>query len=474
MTNAIAGRMPLSLAIPIGLIATALPRDALAAGLQGGELSLWWSAPFAGLLLSIALLPLLTPRLWHHYDNYIIAGWAALVAIPLYLVFGSGLATIELIHVMIVDYVPFICLLTALYTITGGIRLTGRLGGTPTANTAILAIGTALAGWIGTTGASMLMIRPLIVANKGRRNQAHVVVFFIFLVSNVGGALTPLGDPPLFLGFLRGVDFFWPLIHLTLPTAIVTAIVLATFLIVDTMLWRRDPASSAPKPESDSFRIEGMVNLLLMALIILAVMFSGTVRLGNLVDSHGVQITVEGVIRDVAMVALIAASLALTPKALREQNHFTWAPMIEVAKVFACIFICIVPPLAMLKAGMDGPFSGLMGYLTENGQPVDKMYFLLTGVLSSFLDNAPTYLVFFNAAGGDPQTLMGPLASTLAAISAGAVFMGAMTYIGNAPNFMVRSIAEAQGVKMPSFFGYMVWSIGILGPSFVVVAILFF
>jgi Na+/H+ antiporter NhaD/arsenite permease-like protein len=466
--------MPRSLPLLVGVIAAMLPGDAFAAGLPGGELALWWAAPFAGLLLSLALLPLLTPRLWHHYDNYIIAAWAALVAVPLYLVFGAGLATVELVHAMIVDFIPFICLLTALYTITGGIRLTGRLGGTPMANAGILAVGTLLAGWIGTTGASMLMIRPLIIANKGRRNQAHVVVFFIFLVSNVGGALTPLGDPPLFLGFLRGVDFFWPLIHLAAPTAIITAVVLATFLVVDTMLWRRDPASAAPAADAGAFRMEGMVNLVLMGLVILAVMLSGTLKLGHVIDSHGIEITVEGVVRDIAMVALILASLALTPKEIRERNYFTWAPMIEVAKVFACIFICIVPPLAMLKAGANGPFSGLMAYLTQDGQPVDKMYFLLTGVLSSFLDNAPTYLVFFNAAGGDPQALMGPLASTLAAISAGAVFMGAMTYIGNAPNFMVRSIAEAQGVRMPSFFGYMVWSIGILAPSFIIVALLFF
>lgn len=448
--------------------------------LSGAGLSLWWAVPFCGLLLSIALLPLLAPKIWHRRDNMIIAFWAALVLVPLFALEGARTATNEMIHVMVLDYVPFICLLTALYTITGGIRLSGPIGGSPAANLTILGAGTMLAGWIGTTGASMLLVRSVIAANKQRRYNAHVLIFFIFLVSNIGGAVSPLGDPPLFLGFLRGVDFFWPLMNLAGPTLLATLALLLAFLLLDTALYLREgPAAmrrveALVQSESRRLRVQGKVNFLLMCLVILAVMLSGTLELGPLFTLQGIEITGESVMRDVLMVALTLASLRLTPEKLRQANHFNWAPMIEVGKVFAGIFIAMIPALAMLRAGADGPLGGMLAHLNSDGKPADAMYFLLTGVLSSFLDNAPTYLVFFNAAGGDPAMLMGPLASTLTAISIGAVFMGANTYIGNAPNFMVKSIAESQGVKMPSFFGYMGWSLLILGPVFAAVALLFF
>ncbi|MGQ0676500.1 MAG: sodium:proton antiporter [Rhodospirillales bacterium] len=450
------------------------------ARLSGADLSVWWAAPFCGLLLSIALLPLLTPRFFYRRDNEIIAGWAALVVAPLFLVEGAGVAVYELIHVMLLDYVPFICLLTALYTIAGGIKLSGPIGGSPAANATMLGAGTLLAGWIGTTGASMLLVRSVIAANKERRYNVHVLIFFIFLVSNIGGALSPLGDPPLFLGFLRGVEFFWPLKYLAAPTVVVTILLLATFWALDRELYRRERPAVIKRvdrmvaEEPRRLRVQGKANFALMCLVILAVMLSGTLDLGVAFTLRGIEITGESVARDVLLVALTCASLRLTPEKVRQANHFTWAPMIEVAKVFAGIFVAMIPPLAMLRAGREGPLAGLLLHLTHEGQPVDAMYFVLTGLLSSFLDNAPTYLVFFNAAGGDAGLLMGPLASTLTAISVGAVFMGANTYIGNAPNLMVRSIAESQGIRMPSFLGYMLWSLAFLGPVFLLIALLFF
>jgi len=379
------------------------------------------------------------------------------------------------VAVVLHDYLPFLILLTALYTVTGGIRVSGNFGGTPIANTAILAVGTLLAGWIGTTGASMLMIRGLIAANRGRTHQAHVVVFFILLVSNIGGALSPLGDPPLFLGYLRGVEFFWPTVHLLTPTAFTVGLILIVFIALDSVLYRRESGVVARQaPHIFHVEVRGAANLLLLSAMIATLMVCGKLRLGELFTFAGVHVTGEALLRDAVLIALTLISYFGIARPVRAANYFSWSPMIEVAKVFAGIFITIVPVLAMLKSGENGPFATLLEQLERDGQPADHMYFIMTGVLSAFLDNAPTYLVFFNAAGGDPKLLMGPLATTLAAISAGAVFMGALTYVGNAPNFMVRSVAEHMGVRMPSFFGYMAWSLAICVPVFTLVTLVFF
>ena len=449
---------------------------ARAADLDGAALSLPWGLPFAGMLLSIALLPLLVPKIWHHHFGKITAGWMALLLVPFFATQGAGTTVAALVHVLLAEYIPFIILLGALFTVAGGIYVRGNLHGSPALNTALMAIGALLASVMGTTGASMLLIRPLIRANDNRKHTAHVVVFFIFIVSNIGGSLTPLGDPPLFLGFLRGVDFFWTAQHLWPQTLFMVAALLLIFYLFDSWFHRQEGVTRVdPTPDDDRFGIEGGVNFLLLGAVIVLVLMSGTWQPGIVFDVAGTEVGLPQLVRDVALLAVIGLALRLTPKRVHEANQFSWGPMAEVAKLFVGIFVTMVPVLAMLKAGEAGAFGAVTRAVTgDDGQPLPWAYFWLTGALSSCLDNAPTYLVFFNLAGGDAQTLMTTLAPTLAAISAGAVFMGANTYIGNAPNLMVKAIAEDRGVKMPSFFGYMAWSFGILVPLFVIVTFLFF
>lgn len=619
-------------------------------GLDGTQLGVWMAIPFAGILLSIAICPLVAPHWWHHHFGKVSAFWAVLGA--LFLLMGSGWdfgnVLYEVMHIVFLDYVPFIILLLGLFTIAGGIRIKGQLRGSPKLNTLLLLIGTVLASFMGTTGAAMLMIRPMIKANAWRKRKVHLIVFFIFLVCNIGGALTPLGDPPLFLGFLRGVDFTWT--FNLLPTMLLISIPLLTiFFIMDTILLKKEEHQTPPvEPgagEGEKFGIEGGINFLLLGGLIAVILVSsimakpggafydqqkaddfttaltaadtmtngtldstgkkvevvglkqaalafGTVAedgtdktrdaagaiaayekaLANLSaamtpvhhaddaaeahgddhahDDHkhptstlnnvtaedvtkrggkpewagplsnrltalqnasslsddektalqrmlvldfqlasihtngiraakihdstkampignGVYLPYANLLRDLVILLLAFISWKVTRRESRTMNGFTWFPILEVAKLFAGIFICIIPALKILSSGVTGSLGGVVDAVTDpSGQPINEMYFWLTGILSSFLDNAPTYLVFFNTAGGDAQSLMGPGFMTLLAISEGAVFMGANTYIGNAPNFMVKAIAEESDIKMPSFFGYMVWSLIFLIPLF--------
>ncbi len=446
-------------------------------GLPGSTMPLWWALPFAGLLLSIATGPLLFSHFWEHHYGKITTFWAALVVVPLVAAFGVPLAAEAVLHALLTEYMSFIILLFALFTISGGILVAGNIHGTPLVNAGLLLIGALLASVVGTTGASMIMIRPMIRANDNRPFNAHVVVFFIFLVSNIGGSLTPLGDPPLFVGFLRGVDFFWTTVHILPDTLFVGGVVLAVFLVLDVILhWREGGLPKIKDPTPDSkVRIRGLPNLPLLAGVIAAILLSAVWKPGVTFTVSGVELELQNLVRDAIILALAFVSLAVSRKEYRAANGFNWGPIAEVAKLFAGIFVCIVPVVAILQAGMDGALSPLVALVsTPSGAPNDLAYFWLTGILSSFLDNAPTYLVFFEMAGGDAQHLMTEYASTLAAISAGAVFMGANTYIGNAPNFMVYAIARHQGVKMPGFFGYMAWSGAVLIPTFIVSSLIFF
>lgn len=456
------------------------PAAAVAAeehALPGTSMSLWWALPFAGLLLSIATGPLLFHHVWEHHYGKIAALWAALVVAPLALAFGIPQAAEAVLHVLLTEYMSFIVLLFALFTISGGILVAGNIHGTPLVNAGLLLAGALLASVIGTTGASMILIRPIIRANDARPFNAHVVVFFIFLVSNIGGSLTPLGDPPLFVGFLRGVDFFWTTANLWRETSFVGGLVLAVFLAIDTILHRREagaPKIKDPTPDS-KVRIRGLPNIPLLAGVIGAILLSATWKPDVTFSIQGVTLELQNLVRDAIILALAFVSLAVSRKEYREANGFNWGPIAEVAKLFAGIFICIVPVIAILRAGHEGALAPLVALVTSaQGTPNNLAYFWLTGALSSFLDNAPTYLVFFELAGGDPSHLMTEFASTLAAISAGAVFMGANTYIGNAPNFMVYAIARQRGVEMPGFFGYMLWSGLVLIPTFWIAGFPFF
>ncbi len=449
-----------------------LPALAGAAEVDGARLSVLWGVPFAGILLSIALLPMVAPLFWHHHFGKLVAAWSLAFLLPFAIVFGPQAAGAQFVHALVAEYIPFVILLSALFTVAGGIYIRGNLRGSPALNAGILAVGAVLASFMGTTGASMLLIRPLIRANDNRRHVAHVVVFFIFIVSNAGGSLTPLGDPPLFLGFLKGVDFFWTARHIFPETLFLIGVLLVLFFALDSWYFRQggELRSADPTPDSRpaALGFDGKINFVLLLGVVALVLMSGMWKSPVQWTIAGTAVGLPGLVRDVGLVLVTLASLALTPSKVHADNQFGWAPMQEVAKLFAGIFLTIVPVIAMLKAGVNGPFGSVVAAVTRpDGQPDPAMYFWASGLLSSFLDNAPTYLVFFNTAGGDPAALMTTYATTLAAISAGSVFMGANTYIGNAPNLMVKAIAEDRGVKMPSFFGYMLWSYGILVPLFV-------
>jgi len=457
-------------------VTVSLPGAAQAAALDGATLSWVWELPFVGILLTIAFAPLVIRRFWHHHYGKLAFAWAVLTLAPLAALRGVDTALAALAHALLGDYLGFIAILFALYVVAGGIVVSGTLRGTPLVNALTLLFGTLIASIVGTTGAAMILIRPLIRANAARLNNVHVVVFFIFLAGNIGGALSPLGDPPLFIGFLNGVDFFWPAQQLWQPTAFAACCVLALFVIVDVWFYRKD-RRVAPVGEVAGrapLAVRGLVNLPLLAVIIGAVIVSALWKSDVTFTIYGTPLALQNLARDAALILTALASLRLTPDEHRAANGFSWEPILEVALLFAGIFVCATPVLAMLDAGQDGAFAWLLAAVTaHDGSPHQAAYFWLTGVLSAILDNAPTYLVFFKLAGGNAADLMGPLASALAAISMGAVYMGALTYIGNAPNFMIYAIATERDVRMPSFFGYMLWSSVVLAPVFAAVTYLF-
>ena len=462
--------------IALFLLAALVPGTSFAADFDGAQLGLAWAIPFAGILLSIALMPLVVPTFWHHHFGKVSAAWTLAFFLPFAYLFGVQAAGVSLVHALLAEYVPFIILLTALYTVAGGIYIRGNLHGSPALNCIILMIGVVLASFMGTTGASMLLIRPLIRANDNRQHKAHLVVFFIFLVSNVGGSLTPLGDPPLFLGFLKGIEFFWTVRYIFPETLFMVVSLLVIFFIIDSYYFKKEGVTRAdPTPDTHRIGFDGVRNFWLLGAIAGLVLMSGVWKSPISFDVVGTVVGLPGITRDVGLIVITLISLRITAKSVHDNNQFSWAPMQEVAKLFIGIFLTIVPVIAMLKAGLNGPFSAIVAGITRpDGSPDPAMYFWATGLLSSFLDNAPTYLVFFNTAGGDPKVLMTTLAPTLAAISAGAVFMGANSYIGNAPNLMVKAVAEDRGVKMPSFFGYLAWSGCILIPLFVIMTLIWF
>jgi Na+/H+ antiporter NhaD/arsenite permease-like protein len=396
------------------------------------------------MLLAIAVCPLWVPHWWEPNRNKFIV--AAALGLPVLAVYGVNHPAV-LLHTA-EDYVSFIVLLAGLFVVSGGILLRGDLVATPITNTGFLALGGIMASFVGTTGASMLLVRPLVQTNSERTRVKHTVVFFIFIVSNVGGMLTPLGDPPLFLGYLAGVPFTWTF-RLWPQWGLMLVVLLAVFFVYDSVQFAREPLAAIRRDRSriEPLRLRGGLNVAWLVAVVLAVAF------------------LHAPWRELAIVALAAVSLALTPRRIRHDNGFSAGPMIEVAVLFAGIFLTMIPALELLRLRGD-----------ELGVRAPWQFFWATGALSSFLDNAPTYLTFLALAQGLrlPADVVGVPAGILAAISVGAVAMGANTYIGNAPNFMVKAIAEEAGVKMPSFFGYMLYSGAILLPLFVVVTLVFF
>ena len=450
----------------------------------GHSLPLWSVLPFVGILLSIAICPLVNAHWWEHNMGKVSAFWALVFFIPFLVAYGPEIAFLNALEVYLLDYLPFIILLFGLFVVSGGLILRGTLRGTPKVNTVLLLIGTLLASWVGTTGASMLLIRPVIRANEWRRYKAHIIIFFIFLVSNIGGSLTPVGDPPLFLGFLRGVPFFWTM-RLILPMGFNVVILLTLYYLLDTYYYRKENIPAGTPDKNTSLRLEGLQNFIYLGIIVGSVILSGLLakhpafadqKTGELygfpllkIGEETIVLPYVNLIRDLAILLAAYLSLKTTPQIIRRDNRFTWGPIKEVATLFAGIFMTMIPALAILHARG-----------AELGLTKAAHFFWATGALSSFLDNAPTYLVFLTTAAslgattGVPTTLGVVDPKMLMAVSCGAVFMGANTYIGNAPNFMVRSIAEENNIRMPSFFGYMGWSLAILIPLFILDTLIFF
>ncbi len=437
----------------------------------GQQLTFWALVPFACMLIAIAVLPLVAEKWFHSNRNKGIV--AAVLGVPtlIYLFAEFGSVGLHEAASTAEEYVAFIVLLLALFTISGGVYLTGNLVATPRTNLTFLLLGGLLASLVGTMGASMLLIRPLLRANSERTHTRHTVIFFIFTVSNIGGMLTPLGDPPLFLGFLRGVPFSWPL-RLWPQWLLSLGLTLVLYILIEIRQYRREPAVAKRWDEADyvPIRVKGTINLLFFVMVIVTILFSDAwARLGETIHFP--------FIREVLLVVLAILSVKLGPRGPRAANHFRWTPIVEVAVLFAGIFATMIPALALLEAhgeaiGLSHPWQ----------------YFWATGGLSAFLDNAPTYLAFTATAQGQVGVAtVGGLTATqvvpgigfspaefLTAISCGAVMMGALTYIGNAPNLTVKSIAEHSGLRMPSFLGYMGYSVAYLFPVFALVTLVFF
>nr|WP_243005159.1 sodium:proton antiporter [Hungatella effluvii] len=457
-----------------------LAADGSSAG-SHGAVPLWLCIPFAGLLLCIAILPLVKPVWWEEHQPLAVVFWSLLFIVPFAVAYGTGEAVQTVMECIVDDYLTFIVLLFGLFCVSGNITMEGDLAGSPRVNVGLLLIGTLLSSWIGTTGASMLMVRPVIKMNSWRSRKCHIMIFFIFLISNIGGCLTPIGDPPLLMGFMRGVPFFWSL-HLIGLMLFNVVLLLFIFYWIDRRAYRKDIAEGL-KPDitkpGTQVRIKGLHNLFFIIMIVAAVILSGVLPgLSVFQDASGnvlgipvyknVKLTIPSLIEIVIILAAAFLSFRTTNSEIRRQNHFTWGAIKEVAVLFIGIFITMQPALMILKAK-----GGELGIT----QPFEM--FWSTGMLSSFLDNTPTYLVFLTTAGalgaqnGMVTTLGIVPIEMLIAISAGAVFMGANTYIGNAPNFMVKSIADENGIRMPSFFGYLLWSLSILVPVFILDTLLF-
>lgn len=445
----------------------------------GQQLGLWTSLPFVGTLLSIAILPLVAGHWWEHNRSKAIVAAIFAAPITLYLLSAFGAAGGHVLLEAVMEYVPFIIMLTALFVITGGIVVEGSLSGTPLLNTGIMGIGAVIANLIGTTGASVLLIRPLLRANAPRQRKAHIVIFFIFVVSNCGGLLTPLGDPPLFMGFQKGVPFLWTT-RLWPQWLLANLLLLAIFNVWDQIVLSREELTRAGSQleavqHHVPLKIHGALNVVWLLGVVAAIFGYGQGLFNN------GQPWMWG-IKEVLMALMAVLGFVMTPQVNRERNRFTFGPIIEVAVLFAGIFVTMAPALLILNswgAGERQVFGMALG-LDRSWE-----FFWTAGILSSFLDNAPTYLTFAATAAGqqgislEGQYLTKLLATAegprmIAAVSCGAVLMGANTYIGNGPNFMVKAIAEENGVKMPSFFGYMLYSGLILLPVFVVVTLVFF
>lgn len=439
---------------------------------------LWMGIPFISVLMLMTLAPYAFPRFWHRYESVILGSLGAITVVGLTFTIGKQSTVYELIHIFIQDYLPFLILLSSLYIVTSGLQVQVNIRPTPLNNTIFLGIGSLLSSFIGTTGASMVLLRPFIDINQKRVHKTHGIIFFIFLISNIGGCLTPIGDPPLFLGYLNGIDFFWTLKNLFIPFLMTSGILLLSFYLLDAYFYSKQDSSIFVSSFNEKpINLKGRHNIILIFFLIVFVILPGVLQRSY---PNCFQLNIQGhviswvqILCNIGLLLTSFFSFILTSKKIRHQQHFSWKPIQEVARVFAIIFITIIPISLMLKAAGQGPLSYIFNITQQSSAPA-FIYFWLTGIFSAFLDNAPTYLLFFKMAGGEPNNLMNSGSLILMAISLGSVFFGAVTYIGNAPNFMVRSLAKQAGIEMPGFLGYMLWSIALLIPLFLGISLCLF
>lgn len=436
--------------------------------------NIMWGVPCLGIIFSMSFIPLISGKFWNQYSRQIFIFWTLTYIICAGYVFSVPSILLSVIDAIFSDYVSFIIQISTLFIVSGGIFINLAVRSTPIFNSVFLFGSSLLAGWIGTTGTATLMIRPILRANSHRHYRVHLMVFFIFLVANIGGAFSPLGDPPLFVGFTNGIDFFWFAKHLY-PYIFGTLFFLCVlFFLIDTQLLKvekrirkKSKLSENEDGEENEFCVKGKFNIVLLALVLITVIFC----------NFNAEFTVweknynwSSVARNIILLIISWTSLKFTRRSIRERNNFSLAPIQEVAELFAGIFITATPIIEMLHQGSNGSLKWIFEQITHNGEFVLQKCFWISGLLSSILDNTPTFLIFFHLTSGNAQDLMTTHASLLTSFSIATVFMGALTYIGNAPNLMVKSISRNYGVKVPSFLEYMLWSFGILTPVFIIIS----
>lgn len=434
--------------------------------------NLYEAIPFVGVILSIALVPLFAQHFWERHSKKVLSSWILLYISMEVFLFGMPKTATGVFESIVKHYIPFVILVSSLFITTGGIFVAfNRVKQCALTNTIFLFCSSMIAGWIGTTGASALLIRPFLRLNEGRKSKVHLVLFFIFLVSNIGGLASPIGDPPLFMGYLEGIRFFWFIQHMFLHLLFTVLVLCVIFFAVDKYLWRRNDKniqSTSDNVEQDRIIVIGKRNIVFLFMILLSLVLLNT---NDGFSVFGTKISYTSVIRDTILVLISYLSIKYSPKLARLKNEFSYAPVIEVAETFVAIFITVHPLLEMLSLGENGPLGSVFSAISVAGRLDPFRCFWTVGALSSFLDNAPTFLIFFYLAGGNAADLMLNNTSYLIAISIGAVFMGAVTYIGNAPNLMMKSVAISAGIQMPSFIKYTLLAICILLPVFAILSL---
>ncbi len=428
--------------------------------------NIYWGVPFCLVLIALTIAPILIPKIWHNHFGKIIFGLSLSFLLPYYYIYGSESTLYVFLQCMIHDYIPFLAMVGSLYIVSSNINIVLPFNGTPLSNTMILSFGTLAGSVMGTMGASSVLIRPIIEMNKNRKYKSHIFIFFIFLVSNIGGCFSTLGDPPIFLGYVNGIPFLWATEHLFAPTIFVSLVLLVLFYIYESFVYRREAAASeAPK----AFVINGWLNVIFAILIPTILLFIEWWGIDVSFKFKYIEIFLKDTVRDICLVLIGLISYLFSSNKREDYLH----PIGEVAKVFFGVIVTIYPLMIMLEQGKDGPLGYIIRLLDNDIISKNEAYFWLSGIFSVFLDNAPTYLVLFSSVGVPPEILSGAMSKTLVAISTSSVYFGALSYIGNSPNYMVKSVLTQHNVKMPGFFTYMLIACGILLPIFAIVSKVF-